>query len=420
MSGFIFNRRRDEDGSTATRGSRRKGRRPDMGRTLKVESLEDRALLTTVEVDLVNFAFAPNAVSIHAGDTIHWVWDSNNHSTTSVAGSADSWDSGVHNTGFTFDHTFNQTGTFNYYCSIHGFDNGNGTAGGMSGTVTVLPASTLTSIMLMPDNPSVDAGSNEQFMAMGVFSDNSSEDLTSQVTWTSSETSVATVSNAAGSQGLATAVAAGSTTISATLNGLTGTTQLTVTTPAPTPTPSPSPSPTPTPSPSPSPTPTPSPSPTPTPSPSPTPVTATEASIVQNRKKQSNQVTIDFGGGLNAAEANNVSFYRLVMPDKHGSFSGKKVKLVRLKSAIYNAVLDQVTLVPKKPFKLKKPVELQIPGGLHDSSGRIIDGGKAATFVLTAHGVTAGPSAVTALGSARVILDAASADAVRARLCGRR
>jgi plastocyanin len=197
-------------------------------RRLVMESLEDRTLLATVTVDLVNFSFSPNPVTIHVGDTVHWVWDSNNHSTTSVAGSAEQWDSGVHNSGFTFDHTFTQTGSFSYYCVIHGFDNGDGTAGGMSGTITVQGASTLQSIAVTPANPSVPKGETEQFTATGTFSDGSTQDLTSQVTWASATTSVATISNASGSQGLATAVATGTSSISAALDGVTGSTVLTV------------------------------------------------------------------------------------------------------------------------------------------------------------------------------------------------
>src|SRR4051812_997065 len=71
-----------------------------------VENLETRALLATVTVHVVNFAFTPDPVTINVGDTVHWVWDTPNHSTTSVVGSTESWDSGIHGVGFTFDHTF--------------------------------------------------------------------------------------------------------------------------------------------------------------------------------------------------------------------------------------------------------------------------------------------------------------------------
>jgi plastocyanin len=184
--------------------------------------------LSTVEVDLINFAFSPSSVTIHVGDTVHWVWKTSDHSTTSVAGSAVSWDSGVHNSGFTFDVTFQKAGTFNYYCKIHGFDNGDGTAGGMAGSVIVEGAPTLESIAVTPANPSVPKGLTQQFDAVGTYSDNSTQDLTTQVTWASSKTAVATISNAAGKQGLATAVAQGSSTISATLGNINGSTVMTV------------------------------------------------------------------------------------------------------------------------------------------------------------------------------------------------
>src|SRR5207247_7435925 len=61
------------------------------------------------------------------------------------------------------------------------------------------------------------------------FSDSTTQDLTTQVTWSSSSTAVATISNAGGSQGLATSVAAGTTTITATLGLVSGNTTLTVT-----------------------------------------------------------------------------------------------------------------------------------------------------------------------------------------------
>jgi plastocyanin len=107
------------------------------GRPEIVEALEARALLATVMVHVENFDFNPDPVTIHVGDTVEWVWDTSNHSTTSVSGSAISWDSGVLNTGATFDETFNQAGTFVYYCKIHGMDNGNGTASGMASKVIV-------------------------------------------------------------------------------------------------------------------------------------------------------------------------------------------------------------------------------------------------------------------------------------------
>jgi plastocyanin len=80
---------------------------------------------------LKNTQFNPKSISIKAGDTVQWQWQEDEHSTTSDAGL---WDSGVHNSGFTFSHTFPSAGVFPYHCSIHGAAGGVG----MSGTVTAM------------------------------------------------------------------------------------------------------------------------------------------------------------------------------------------------------------------------------------------------------------------------------------------
>lgn len=103
-----------------------------------------RATAATVTVHIVNFDFTSTGTggphfdpTINVGDTVQWVWDQSHHSTQSVTGLTESWDSGVQNTPFTFNHTFTHPGDFAYYCILHGSDNGNGTASGMSGIVHV-------------------------------------------------------------------------------------------------------------------------------------------------------------------------------------------------------------------------------------------------------------------------------------------
>jgi uncharacterized protein YjdB len=97
-----------------------------------------------------------------------------------------------------------------------------------SGTLTVTDA-TLVSIQVTPVNPGAALGTTKQFTATGVFSDDSAQDLTQQVTWSASDGAVAFVSNTAGSRGLAAAAGIGATTVSATLDGVTGGTGFTVT-----------------------------------------------------------------------------------------------------------------------------------------------------------------------------------------------
>jgi hypothetical protein len=81
----------------------------------------------------------------------------------------------------------------------------------------------LRGISISPNNPlGINSGTRLQFTATGSFSDNSVQDLTMMMAWTSSDTSVATVSNALGSIGLVTAVSRGYCSISATLGNISG------------------------------------------------------------------------------------------------------------------------------------------------------------------------------------------------------
>ncbi len=87
----------------------------------------------------------------------------------------------------------------------------------------------LVAITVSPTIASIAAGNTQQFTATGHYSDLSTQDLTSSVTWSSSLTSFATISNASGCQGLATGVATGATTITATSGLISGVAALTVT-----------------------------------------------------------------------------------------------------------------------------------------------------------------------------------------------
>lgn len=72
----------------------------------------------TVPVDIVNYAFSPDTVTINVDDTVQWNWQGNYHSTTSYDYL---WDSGVYNQPFAFSYTFTSAGSYPYYCSIHFF-----------------------------------------------------------------------------------------------------------------------------------------------------------------------------------------------------------------------------------------------------------------------------------------------------------
>ena len=90
----------------------------------------------------------------------------------------------------------------------------------------------LQSITFTPANPSIALGKSQPFIATGHYSGNTTQDITSSVTWHSSNTSIATISNAAGSKGIALSLAQGTTTITATLSGITSSASTLTVTPA--------------------------------------------------------------------------------------------------------------------------------------------------------------------------------------------
>jgi uncharacterized protein YjdB len=105
------------------------------------------------------------------------------------------------------------------------------TSGAISGSTTVtVTVANLKSISVTPTSYSVSSGQTEQFDAVGILQDGTTVDLTSSVTWTSSNTAVATID----SSGLATALtvsSTGTTNITAQSGSITSNTAvLTVTT----------------------------------------------------------------------------------------------------------------------------------------------------------------------------------------------
>jgi hypothetical protein len=106
-----------------------------------------------------------------------------------------------------------------------------GTFGGtVEDSVTlVVTAATLTSIAVTPPQPSIAKGTTVQLTATGNFSDKTTEDLTDQVSWISSNNAIAQVSNVPDTEGLVTGLSVGNASITATLNGIEGSTAVSVT-----------------------------------------------------------------------------------------------------------------------------------------------------------------------------------------------
>jgi hypothetical protein len=103
------------------------------------------------------------------------------------------------------------------------------TLGAVSGNTTLgVTAATLVFIQVDPADSVISMDITVEFTATGIYSDNSTQDLTQQVTWKSSDDRVASVSNAEDSRGLATPAGIGSTEIYAIMGDVWGGTALTV------------------------------------------------------------------------------------------------------------------------------------------------------------------------------------------------
>ncbi len=70
------------------------------------------------DVSIENFAFGPANTTVSVGDTVTWTNDEDSvgHTTTSDDGF---WKSDLLKPGDGFKRTFDEAGTFTYFCSIH-------------------------------------------------------------------------------------------------------------------------------------------------------------------------------------------------------------------------------------------------------------------------------------------------------------
>lgn len=66
-------------------------------------------------INIENFSFSPNTLTVKKGMAVTWT---NNDSAPHTIKSA-AFNSEVLNKGQSFSFTFNEAGTFNYYCSLH-------------------------------------------------------------------------------------------------------------------------------------------------------------------------------------------------------------------------------------------------------------------------------------------------------------
>ena len=184
----------------------------------------DAAVLTSIAVQ-------PDPVTMAKGTTVQFVAEyrfSDGHivSTTDATWSSDSADLELSNSSESrgLAQALADAGT----ATVRATD----PASGMFGEAAVtLTTAVLVSIVVDPPNQTLPRSTTENYVATGIYSDFTTQDLTGAVTWSSSNTDVATVSNAAGAQGTLTTLSPGTTTIGASdlATGIHGETTLTVT-----------------------------------------------------------------------------------------------------------------------------------------------------------------------------------------------
>ena len=170
-------------------------------------------VLTVTAATLKSIAITPVSPSISKGNTQQFT-ATGTYSDTSTANitSQVTWTSGtttvatITTAGLA---TGVGTGTSNITASLTGVTS--------PADVLTVTAATLQSIAITPVNPSISKGNTQQFTATGTYSDTTTANITSQVTWTSGTTSVATITSAA----LATGVGTGTSNITASLTGIT-------------------------------------------------------------------------------------------------------------------------------------------------------------------------------------------------------
>ena len=106
--------------------------------------------------------------------------------------------------------------------------------GSVSASTQITVTAPLVSIALSPSNPTITTNSPQelQLTATGVYSDGSSLNLTANVTWSTSNASVALVIPNSSYPGIVAPVAVGTANITATLGSISGSTPVTVTTPS--------------------------------------------------------------------------------------------------------------------------------------------------------------------------------------------
>ncbi len=178
------------------------------------------ATLTVGTAQLQSITVTPPTASIAAGTTQQFTaWGVYSDGTTPIITPLVNWSSSAPTVA-----TVGATGLA--VGLVSGPTTISATIGSVTGgaSLTVTPA-TLVSIAVTPLVTTVPLGGTTQYTATGTFTDLSTQDITSTVAWTTSQSAVAVINNG----GLARSSGIGATTVTATSGTISGTATMTVT-----------------------------------------------------------------------------------------------------------------------------------------------------------------------------------------------
>jgi len=187
------------------------------------------SLLTVTDAELIGFSISPLDASIAAGLSQQFTaigvysdgstenisravtWQSNNSAVASMAA--------------------NQTDRSGLATALApGLTEISATLGALfASTRFTVTDAVLVTIQLTPQNSNLFVGVSQRYTATGVYSDGTSQNISALVSWASSATNITTIDNTSGgNRGVATALSAGSSQISASLMSVSAETTLTV------------------------------------------------------------------------------------------------------------------------------------------------------------------------------------------------
>ena len=188
--------------------------------TATVGSFSDTSVLTVVPAHLLSISVTPSNPSIALGTSEQFSAVGNFDDGSTQLLTSLTWSSTSGNVA-TVDANGLATSAATGTTTI------TATSGSVSGSSSLsVTGASLLSIAVTPSNSTMATGTAKQFTATGTFSDSSTQDVSNSVLWSSSNPAAAMV----GSTGLVSSQAPGSSTISAALANVSGSTGLTVST----------------------------------------------------------------------------------------------------------------------------------------------------------------------------------------------